>query len=301
MKEVRISVKAPAKINLTLDVLGKRDDGYHEVEMVMTTIDLADRIDIYPREDDKITIDSSAYFVPLGEKNHVYQIAKILREKMGIRKGVHFYIHKRIPVAAGLAGGSSDAAAAIRGLNRLWELGLSLQEMAQIGSEVGSDVAFCVYGGTALAKGRGEQITPLPSPPPAWVILAKPPVGVSTSDIYGMVRMGTVNQNPPKSQQMVEAIMNRNYDQVYQNMGNHLETVTLSLYPDVKRLKEQMIRFGADAALMSGSGPTVFSLVDKESRVGRIYNGLRGFCKEVYAVRVIGERSCVSLPKTVQK
>ena len=301
VKVVRVSVKAPAKINLTLDVLGKRDDGYHEVEMVMTTIDLADRIDIYPRGDDKITIDCSACFVPLGEKNHVYQITKLLKEKLGIRKGVHFYIHKRIPVAAGLAGGSSDAAAAIRGLNRLWDLGLSVQEMAQIGSEIGSDVAFCVYGGTALATGRGEVITPLPSPPPAWVILAKPPMGVSTSEIYGMVRMGVISQYPPKSRQMVEAIMQRNYDQVYQSMGNHLETVTLSLYPEVRRLKEQMSRFGADAALMSGSGPTVFSLVDKESRVGRIYNGLRGFCKDVYAVRVIGERPSISLPKTVQK
>lgn len=298
---MRISVKAPAKINLTLDVLGKREDGYHEVEMVMTTIDLADRIDIYPRGDDKITIDCSAYFVPLGEKNHVFQIAKLLKEKLGIKKGVHFYIHKRIPVAAGLAGGSSDAAAAIRGLNRLWNLGLTLQEMAQIGSEIGSDVAFCVYGGTALAKGRGEQITPLPSPPPAWVILAKPPMGVSTSEIYGKVHMDVVNQYPAKSQKMVEAIMKRNYDQVYESMGNHLETVTLSLYPEVRRLKEQMIRFGADAALMSGSGPTVFSLVDKESRVGRVYNGLRGFCKDVYAVRVIGERTGVSLLKSVQK
>lgn len=298
---MRISVKAPAKINLTLDVLGKREDGYHEVEMVMTTIDLADRIDIYPRNDEKITIDSSACFVPLGEKNHVYQIAQILRTKLGIRKGVHFYIHKNIPVAAGLAGGSSDAAAAIRGLNRLWSLGLSIEEMAAIGAEVGSDVSFCVHGGTALAQGRGEMITPLPSPPPAWVILAKPPIGVSTADIYGKVTMGEIQKHPARSAAMVKAITERDYQAVYQTMGNHLETVTLSLYPEVKRLKEQMLRFGADASLMSGSGPTVFSLVDKESRVSRIYNGLRGFCKDVFAVRILGERYQVNLPKTVQK
>ena len=155
---MRMSVKAPAKINLTLDVLGKRNDGYHEVEMVMTTIDLADRIDIYPRDDDRITIDCSACFVPLGERNHVYQITNVIRNKLGIRKGVHFSIHKNIPVAAGLAGGSSDAAAALRGLNRLWGLGLSIDEMAKLGSEVGSDVAFCVHGGTAIARGRGELI-----------------------------------------------------------------------------------------------------------------------------------------------
>ncbi len=301
MKHVRISVKAPAKINLTLDVLGKRDDGYHEVEMVMTTIDLADRIDIYPRNDEKITIDSSACFVPLGEKNHVYQIAQILRTKLGIRKGVHFYIHKNIPVAAGLAGGSSDAAAAIRGLNQLWDLGLSIEEMAVIGAEVGSDVSFCVYGGTALAQGRGEIITPLPAPPPAWVILAKPPNGVSTADIYGKVTMDEIRRHPARSADMVKAIMERDYQTVYQTMGNHLETVTLSLYPEVRRLKKQMLRFGADVSLMSGSGPTVFSLVDKESRVSRIYNGLRGFCKDVFAVRILGERYQANLPKTVQK
>lgn len=301
VNQVRISVKAPAKINLTLDVLGKRDDGYHEVEMVMTTIDLADRIDIYPREDDQITLDSSAFFVPLGEKNHVYQMAMLIKKRLGIRKGVHFFIHKNIPVAAGLAGGSSDAAATIRGLNRLWDLGLSTEEMAELGSEIGSDVAFCVYGGTALAKGRGEKIQPLPSLPPSWVILAKPPIGVSTAEVYGRVDMAKVKQYPPMSGQMMEAILEHDYRKIHQSLGNHLETVTLSLHPEVRRLKEQMLRFGADAALMSGSGPTVFCLVDKESRVNRIYNGLKGFCKDVFAVRILGDRYHVGLPKTVQK
>jgi 4-diphosphocytidyl-2-C-methyl-D-erythritol kinase len=298
---VRLSVKAPAKINLTLDVLGKREDGYHEVEMVMTTIDLADRIDIYPRDDQRITIDCSACFVPVGERNHVYQMAQILKTRLGIQKGVHFYIQKNIPVAAGLAGGSSDAAAALRGLNRLWGLGLTTEEMAQLGSEVGSDVSFCVHGGTALARGRGEKIISLPAPPPAWVVLAKPPIGVSTADIYGRVTMNEVNRFSRHSMDMVEAIKQRDYDAMCHTMGNHLETVTLSLYPEVRRLKEQMIRFGADVSLMSGSGPTVFCLVDKESRVSRIYNGLRGFCKDVFAVRMIGDRYQSGLQKTVQK
>ncbi|HJV47529.1 MAG TPA: 4-(cytidine 5'-diphospho)-2-C-methyl-D-erythritol kinase [Bacillota bacterium] len=298
---MRLSVKAPAKINLTLDVLGKREDGYHEVEMVMTTIDLADRIDIYPRDDHRITIDCSAYFVPLGEKNHVYQMAQVLKTKLGIQKGVHFYIHKNIPVAAGLAGGSSDAAAALRGLNKLWGLGLSVEEMATLGSEVGSDVAFCVYGGTALASGRGEKIIPLSAPPPAWVVLAKPPIGVSTADVYGRVLMDEIHKYPPRSEEMVRAIQHRDYKEMCEKMGNHLETVTLSLYPEVRRLKEQMLRFGADAALMSGSGPTVFCLVEKESRVSRIYNGLKGFCKDVFAVRMIGDRQQVGLQKNVQK
>jgi 4-diphosphocytidyl-2-C-methyl-D-erythritol kinase len=294
-------VKAPAKINLTLDVLGKRPDGYHEVEMVMTTIDLADRIDIFPRNDNKISIDCSAWFVPLGERNHVYQIAQLIKDRYGIKQGVHFFIHKNIPVAAGLAGGSSDAAAALRGLNDLWGLGLSTDEMAALGAEIGSDVAFCVHGGTALARGRGEIIQPLPSLSPYWVILAKPPLGVSTPEVYGRVSMEEVRQYEPKSQEMIQALQDKNYAKLCKSLSNHLETVTLSLYPEVKKIKELMLHSGADAALMSGSGPTVFCLVDKESRVGRIYNSLRGFCKDVYAVRVLCDSVGTLLHKNVQR
>lgn len=154
---MRISVKAPAKINLTLDVLAKRPDGYHEVEMVMTTVDLADRVDLTLREDGEITLDCSASFVPDDIRNHAYKAAVLLKERYQVRQGVRLYIDKQIPVAAGLAGGSSDAAATLRGLNQLWNLGLSLDELAEIGAEIGSDVPFCVYGGTALAKGAGSK------------------------------------------------------------------------------------------------------------------------------------------------
>lgn len=285
-------VKAPAKINLTLDVLHKRSDGYHEVEMIMTTVDLADRIGLEIREDEKIQILSVDRFVPNDYRNLAYQAAKLLKDTYHVKLGVSITIEKNIPVAAGLAGGSSDAAATLRGLNTLWGLGLSLDELAQLGTKIGSDVAFCVYGGTALATGRGELIQKLPSPPNSWVILAKPTLGVSTADIYGKMKLDKIIH--PKTNQMIEAIENKDFVQMCDSIGNVLEDVTLKLYPEVAVLKEQMQKFGADAVLMSGSGPTVFGLVQQESRVQRVYNGLRGFCDEVYAVRLIGERDTLA-------
>jgi 4-diphosphocytidyl-2-C-methyl-D-erythritol kinase len=167
---VKLLVKAPAKINLSLDVLYKRPDGFHEVEMIMTTIDLADRVELTLLEQDKIHILSHNRYVPDDQRNLAFQAAQLLKDRYQVKKGVQITIEKTIPVAAGLAGGSSDAAATLRGLNKLWELGLTLDELANIGSEIGSDVSFCVYGGTALARGRGEMITDLPAPPTCWVI-----------------------------------------------------------------------------------------------------------------------------------
>lgn len=285
-------VKAPAKINLTLDVLHKRPDGYHEVEMIMTTVDLADRIGLEIREDGVIHILSVDRFVPNDFRNLAYQAAKILKEMYNVKHGVSIKIEKNIPVAAGLAGGSSDAAATLKGLNTLWGLGLSLDELAQIGTKIGSDVAFCVYGGTALATGRGEKIKELPSPPNCWVILAKPTLGVSTADIYSNLKINEISH--PDTNNMIRAIKEKNFDLMCASVGNVLEDVTLKLYPEVAGLKEQMQRFGADAVLMSGSGPTVFGLVNQESRVQRIYNGLRGFCDEVYAVRLMGDRETLA-------
>lgn len=285
-------VKAPAKINLTLDVLHKRPDGYHEVEMIMTTVDLADRIGLEIREDGAIHILSVDRFVPNDHRNLAYQAAKILKEMYHVKSGVSIKIEKNIPVAAGLAGGSSDAAATLRGLNTIWNLGLTLDELAQIGTKIGSDVAFCVYGGTALATGRGEKIQELPSPANCWVILAKPTLGVSTADIYGNLEINDITH--PNTRQMVQAIKEKDFELMCASVGNVLEEVTLNLYPEVAVLKDQMQKFGADAVLMSGSGPTVFGLVNQESRVQRVYNGLRGFCDEVYAVRLIGERDTLA-------
>jgi 4-diphosphocytidyl-2-C-methyl-D-erythritol kinase len=163
-----------------------------------------------------------------------------------------------------------------------------LDELANLGSEIGSDVSFCVYGGTALARGRGEMITDLPAPPTCWVILAKPFIGVSTAEVYR--RLDLNGMEHPSINEMVKAIENNDYQSVCDTVGNVLEDVTLKLHPEVAQIKEQMKRFGADAVLMSGSGPTVFGIVQHDSRMHRIYNGLRGFCDQVFAVRMLGER-----------
>ena len=286
---MKLLVKAPAKINLSLDVLHKRPDGYHEVKMVMTTIDLADRIELAPLPYNAIQIVSHNRFVPDDHRNLAYQAARLLKERFGVRQGVAISIRKTIPVAAGLAGGSSDAAAALRGLNKLWNLGLTLDELAELGAEIGSDVSFCVYGGTAIATGRGEKIEHIPAPPPCWVILAKPTIGVSTAEVYRNLKLDTVVH--PDVDAMVNAIKNQDYYGICSNVGNVLEEVTLEMHPEVAHIKEQMKRFGADAVLMSGSGPTVFGLVQYDSRLQRIYNGLRGFCDQVFAVRLLGERN----------
>ncbi|MGD6968924.1 4-(cytidine 5'-diphospho)-2-C-methyl-D-erythritol kinase [Rossellomorea vietnamensis] len=286
---MRTLVKAPAKINLTLDVLHKRPDGFHEVEMVMTTIDLADRIELNELMDDRISILSHNRFVPDDQRNLAYQAAHLLKKRLGIKKGVSISIDKVIPVAAGLAGGSSDAAATLRGLNELWKLGLTLDELAELGSEIGSDVSFCVYGGTALAKGRGEQIEHIKAPPNCWVILAKPSIGVSTGDVYKNLNLGGVRH--PDTKAMLSALEGGDYGSMCKNLGNVLESVTLKMHPEVQQIKEQMERFGADAVLMSGSGPTVFGLVQYESKLPRIYNGLRGFCDQVFAIRMQGDRN----------
>ncbi|MGY8615421.1 4-(cytidine 5'-diphospho)-2-C-methyl-D-erythritol kinase [Bacillus velezensis] len=288
---MRILEKAPAKINLSLDVTSKRPDGYHEVEMIMTTIDLADRIELTELPENVIRVASHNRFVPDDQRNLAYQAAKLLKERFQVKKGVSIMITKVIPVAAGLAGGSSDAAATLRGLNRLWNLKLSVEELAELGAEIGSDVSFCVYGGTALATGRGEKIRHISAPPHCWVVLAKPTIGVSTAEVYRRLNLQQVRH--PDVQAMIDAIEEKSFQKVCGQLGNVLESVTLSLHPEVAMIKNQMKRFGADAVLMSGSGPTVFGLVQYESKVQRIYNGLRGFCDQVYAVRMIGEQNAL--------
>ncbi|REJ06890.1 MULTISPECIES: 4-(cytidine 5'-diphospho)-2-C-methyl-D-erythritol kinase [Halobacillus] len=285
---MQILEKAPAKINLSLDALHKRADGFHEVEMVMTTVDLADRIELTLLSDDEIKVESESRFVPNDERNLAYRAAQLLKDRFRVTQGVKIFIEKNIPVAAGLAGGSSDAAAVLRGVNRMWGLGLSMDELAELGSEIGSDVSFCVYGGTALATGRGEKIQHLPAPPPCWVVLSKPTLGVSTQSVYKNLDLSAAQH--PNTEAMVEALKKGDYYGICKNVGNTLEGVTLQMHEEVGQIKEQMKQAGADAVLMSGSGPTVFSLVEHDARAQRIYNSLKGFCTEVFMVRMLGYR-----------
>ncbi|SEQ10202.1 4-(cytidine 5'-diphospho)-2-C-methyl-D-erythritol kinase [Piscibacillus halophilus] len=277
--------KAPAKINLTLDVLHKRNDGYHEVEMLMTTIDLADRLSFEKLDSNQVVIASENRFVPNDRRNLAYQAATLIKERYNIKEGVRIHLDKKIPVAAGLAGGSSDAAATLRGVSRLFGLQLSQEELQEIGAEIGSDVPFCVMGGTALATGRGEKLTPLPSPPPCWVVLAKPNIGVSTKDVYSKVQFDDMRH--PATKEAISALKQQDFKTLCTTLGNVLEPITTSMHPEVLQIKSRMEKTGGDGVLMSGSGPTVFSLVAKEEKADRIYNSLRGFCSEVYAVRML--------------
>ncbi|GGH88322.1 4-(cytidine 5'-diphospho)-2-C-methyl-D-erythritol kinase [Pullulanibacillus pueri] len=283
---MKLIEKAPAKINLSLDVLNKRPDGYHEVRMVMTTVDLADRIEFERLETDEIIVRSTSSYVPEDERNLAYKAAKLMKQTYGITSGVAIKIVKEIPVAAGLAGGSSDAAATIRGLNKLWKLNLKLNELMALGEKIGSDVPFCINGGTALATGRGEEIKRLPAPPSCWVVLAKPAVSVSTAETYRDLDLKDVQH--PDVEGMISAIRDQDYHQMCAQLGNVLESVTIKKRPDVNQIKSLMVRMDADGVLMSGSGPTVFGLTRHESRLNRICNSLKGFCPNVFAVRLLG-------------
>lgn len=285
--EMKLFVKAPAKINLALDVLRKREDGFHEVNMVMTTIDLADRLEIGELSADRIHLTTSSGFLPEDDRNLAYRAAQLVKDRFGIQKGVSIAIDKQIPVAAGLAGGSSDAAAVFRALNRLWQLGLSKGQLAELGTEIGSDVAFCVHGGTALARGRGEVLSRVSSPPPCWVVLAKPDVGVSTKETYQQLNLKRADH--PNVGAVVQAIEENNYYALCAGLGNIFEKLTIRKVPQVAQIKEKMLHLGADGVLMSGSGPTVFGLTRIEARARRMVNGLHGFCPHVYQVRLTGQ------------
>ncbi len=283
---MEIIEKAPAKINLGLDVLAKREDGYHELEMVMSSVDLADRVVLEPIAENKIIVQSNKAFLPVDRRNNVYQAAAIVKERYQIREGIKISVTKNIPVAAGLGGGSTDCAAALRGMNRMWQLDLPMTDLIDIGMEVGTDVPYCLYGTTAFIAGKGEKVQPLRPMPQCWVVLVKPRMSVSTRKIFQQVDLEGISH--PNMQQLAQAILAQDYQQMIRYMGNSLEDVTIPKHPIVQQIKDRMIKYGADAALMSGSGPTVFALCQKQSRAQRIVNGLKGFCDEVYMVRTLG-------------
>ena len=277
--------KAPAKINLGLDILGKRPDGLHELAMVMTSIDLADRLYLEEIPEDKIIIETNKAFLPTDKKNHVYEALELVKERFDIKEGLRVKIHKEIPVAAGLGGGSTDSAAALRAVNRLWNLGLSVEELAQLGAEVGSDVPYCVYGTTSLAEGFGEKVTPIAPMPQCWVVVVKPRMSVSTRTIFAKIVMEDLYH--PDIPALVSAIEENDYQKMTENLGNSMEVVTIKKHPVIQQLKDRMLKYGADAAMMSGSGPTVYALCHKYSRAKHVVNALKGFCEEVYLVRTL--------------
>lgn len=278
--------RAPAKINLTLDVLYRRADDYHELEMIMSSVDLADYLTFTPLEEDKIEVFTNKAFLPVDQRNHVYQIIKLVKERYNIREGMLVEIEKKIPVAAGLGGGSTDAAAALRALNRIWKLNMSVQEMIELGMQVGTDVPYSIVGGTAFVSGRGEIVTPIKPMPSCWVVLAKPRISVSTKTVFRALEVERLDYIP-KSRIVADAIEIGDYKGMVDNLSNALEAVTFERHPKLRQLSERMERYGMDGVTMSGSGPTIIGFSQNYSRAKRVYNSLRGFCEEVYITRTL--------------
>ena len=286
-----ISLKALAKINLGLDVLGKREDGYHEVRMVMQTIHLYDRVEIKKTRSPHIHVETNLYYLPVNEDNLVYRAAKLMKDEFQIKEGVRIVLQKFIPVAAGLAGGSSDAAAVLVGMNRIFNLGLKQNKLMELGLKIGADVPFCIMRGTALAEGIGEKLTALPPMPKCPVLIAKPAISVSTKAVYEGLKLYDGMEHPDIDGVM-EGIQQKDLKGVASHMGNILETVTIPMYPVIEDIKKLMLENGALNAMMSGSGPTVFGLFPNEKEIRRAYEALKqsGLDKNVYTSDIHNNR-----------
>lgn len=279
--------KAPAKINLGLDTPMRYLDGSPQWNMVMTSVDLADYVNVEVHQKNKqIKIYTDSGFLPNDQRNLAYQAVHILRNRFHQRDGVTVKIKKNIPVAAGLGGGSADAAAVLRALNRIWNLGLSLEELATISLTIDSDVPYCVYNQTAHVTGHGEKIELLDPFPHYPVVIAKPKVSVSTPTILKKIDYEHLNHNVDIDQ-IIEGLETSNEELLFKAMGNVLEPLTNRSYPEITKLKQKMLMHGAETAQMSGTGPTVFGVCKKLSRAKRLQNSLRGFCHEVYLVRAL--------------
>ena len=258
-----IRLKARAKINLGLDVLGKREDGYHEVRMVMQTIGIYDRLILTKIPEEEIRITSNLAFLPVNENNLIYKAIKLLKDEYHFPCGVSVDLNKFIPVAAGMAGGSTDAASTMFGVNRLFGLNLSMGKMMELGVRLGADVPYCVMRGTALAEGIGEKLTRITPVPHMWILIAKPQINVSTRLVYEQLDMGGI-QKHPDIDGIIRAIEAQDVVRIAQSMGNVLENVTVPLYPVIETIKQDMLSHGAINAMMSGSGPTVFGIFPDE-------------------------------------
>ena len=276
-------LQAFAKINLGLDVLGKREDGYHEVRMIMQTIRMYDQLDMRKSVEPGIHLTTYKKYIPVDENNLVWRAAKLMVDTCGIMEGVSIHLHKVIPVAAGMAGGSSDAAATLVGMNRLFHCGLSKEKLMELGVQIGADVPYCVLRGTALAEGIGEKLTVLPPMPDCWILIGKPGISVSTKYVYTTLDLNTDTVHPDIDG-MKKALEDGNLYGITERMGNVLQDVTIPAYPEVERIKEQMKTLGAVNAMMSGSGPTVFGIFDNEEKAQEACQKLResGSCQQVF-------------------
>lgn len=291
MNQMRL--KALAKINLGLDVLRRKEDGYHEVKMIMQTIHLHDEIHIHKIEEEEIRIRTNLFYLPNNENNLAYKAAKLLFDEFRLPGGVSIHLKKFIPVAAGMAGGSSDAAAVLFGINKMFGLKLSTKELQERGVKLGADVPYCIMRGTALAEGIGEELTELPPMPKCHILIAKPPVSVSTKFVYENLHANDLKpeEHPPVDAQL-QALKEGDLRKLVDNMGNVLERVTVPEYPVIEELKSLMMENGALGAMMSGSGPTVFGIFENYADAKKAYVQIKksGLSKQVYLTAPYNKR-----------
>ncbi len=284
----QITKNAYAKINLALDVLRRRPDGYHDVKMIMQTVDIYDTLTFTVKEEAGIVLKVDNSELSAGKDNLICRAAERLFAESGVTKGVEILLTKRIPIAAGMAGGSTDAAATLHGLNELFELGYSLEELQKIGVELGADIPYCLMGGTALSEGIGEVLTRLSSPPQCSLVVAKPEINVSTKFVYENLHAESLSYHPDIDG-MIDAVRSGSLNEVADKLGNVLETVTVKKYPVIDEIKVLMKDEGADNALMSGSGPTVFGIFMNEETANGTAEQIRqrGLAKQVFVTKFI--------------
>jgi len=261
-------IHANAKINLSLDVLGRRPNGYHDVKMIMQSVDLYDEIELKPNDEKRIIIKCDNNEIECNESNLIFRAAGALMDYVGSSDGVTITLTKNIPIAAGMAGGSTDAAATLIGLNRLFNYGLDKETLKKIGVTLGADIPFCIDGGTCLSEGIGEILTALPSPPNCFLVIVKPDISVSTRYVYEHLVLNGETRHPDVDG-MIRDINDGNLSKIAGGLGNLLETVTVEAYPVIARLKQILLKEGALNSLMSGSGPTVFGLFDDRDKAER--------------------------------
>lgn len=285
----QMELKALAKINLGLDVLGRRENGYHDVRMIMQSIYLYDEVKIERTEKPGIELKSNLYFLPTGEGNIAYKAAKMLMEEFQITEGVRITLNKHIPVAAGMAGGSSNAAAVLFGMNKIFELKLTQQELMERGVRLGADVPYCIMRGTVLAEGIGEELTTLTPMPKCFVLIAKPPVSVSTKVVYEALDAKEIVDHPDING-LIAGLEHRDLKEIAACMGNVLEDVTIPMHPVIEEIKQEMKHSGALNAMMSGSGPTVFGLFETKSAARKAQERIRkkALAKQVYVTNMHG-------------
>ena len=289
--ENTLQLKALAKINLGLDVLGKRDNGYHDVRMVMQTIYLYDNVTLTKAKESGIQVETNLSYLPVDQNNIAYKAAKLLMDEFDIQEGVHIKLDKRIPVAAGMAGGSSNAAAVLVGMNRLFNLGLKQKDLMERGVSLGADVPYCVMRGTALAEGIGEELSPLDPMPKCYILVAKPGISVSTKLVYEALDAKEIVEHPDIDG-VIAGLKKQDVRQVAAAMGNVLEGVTIEKYPVIETIKDAMKEAGALNAMMSGSGPTVFGIFEDRNVAKAAQQKLREMScvKQAYLANVHNTR-----------